>query len=215
MAARHRRALGSLGIDQDHVGRHLMGRDGAKIGLAAQADRLHHRQAEAAADRGHARRALATVKLDDVGRQEGGDAIEKLVVGIDQQDHPGDAGRHVEHQPPGRLERNMARRARKMHEAEIARTGRRRGGHVFGAGQTADLDLHPARTSGRSWIGEKAHSHRPTRSAPARHAACAPRPCAPRVRGRAARPRGACGRPRPGSGIHASIPTGNRSEDRR
>ncbi len=61
------RTLRRLGVEQETVGDRLVGTRRGEIARLPDADRLHHRPAEALAQRGHGFRRLGAVQLQPVG----------------------------------------------------------------------------------------------------------------------------------------------------
>ena len=60
-------ALRRLGVEQQPVGDVGVARDGGEVAAVGDADRLHHRPAEAGPDRGDALRRLVAVELEESG----------------------------------------------------------------------------------------------------------------------------------------------------
>ena len=83
VAARQRRVLGRLGVDQQEIGDARVRLGGGEVLARRDADRLHRRAGAELADLLDPRRTFAPVQLQEVGRQGVDDALERVVIGVD------------------------------------------------------------------------------------------------------------------------------------
>jgi hypothetical protein len=139
-AARTRRPLGRTGIEQDAVGGPCIIGQGREIGRALDRQRLHHLAAEPPLDLGKARHGLMAVQLQNVGLQRRDDAFERRVVGVHGQRDLDRALLHMLAQLARGLQREVARRRRKEHEADHVGAGLERSVERLPRGQATDFD---------------------------------------------------------------------------
>ena len=120
--------------------RYRVGLRGGEIAGGADADRLDRRQAEQALEIGDARRRLAAMQLQEIGRDGVDNGAQSLVRGIDRQHDDPRAPVDARGQRLRLIERQMARALLEKHEADHVGARVKRGVERRRGREAADFD---------------------------------------------------------------------------